>query len=44
MAYKNTVLLVGILYDMLKAKLVEKKDENYTHFTFPSICAKLGAC
>ena len=29
LAYKNTVLLVGILYDMLKVKVVKKKDENY---------------
>ncbi len=29
LAYKNTVLLVGVLYDMLKVKVVRKKDENY---------------
>ena len=29
LAYKNTVLLVGILYDMLKVKVVKKKDDNY---------------
>ncbi|SOC16461.1 zinc ribbon domain-containing protein [Pseudobutyrivibrio ruminis] len=43
LAYKNTVLLVGILYDMLKAKLVEKKDENYNQVNQALLNDKLGA-
>ena len=43
LAYKNNVLLVGILYDMLKAKLVEKKDENYNQVNQALLNDKLGA-
>lgn len=41
LAYKNTVLLVGILYDMLKVKLVEKKDENYNQVNAECLNGKL---
>ncbi len=43
LAYKNTVLLVGILYDMLKVKLVEKKDENYNKVNTDTLNNKLSA-
>lgn len=43
LAYKNTVLLVGILYDMLKVKLVEKKDENFNQVNVALLDDKLGA-
>lgn len=35
--------VVGILYDMLKAKLVEKKDENYNQVNQTLLNDKLGA-
>ena len=40
-AYKNTVLLVGILYDMLKVKVVKKKDENYNEVNVKPLNEKM---
>lgn len=37
LAYQNTVLLVGILYDMLKVKLVKKVDENYNEVNIEEV-------
>ncbi|MCR4796823.1 MAG: hypothetical protein K5853_00055 [Lachnospiraceae bacterium] len=41
-AYKNTVLLVGILYDMLKVKVVKQKDENFNEVNTDTLNQKVG--
>ena len=43
LAYQNTVLLVGILYDMLKVKVVQKQDKDYNEINKETLNEKVFA-